>query len=297
MSGSKVIAIRREPVASSAADGCTSAEEPAAAPHYLDSASLALDERWDSRSRPAGEEPPLWLRNKQLAQQAFATGETALVSRPLWITFDTASVCNLRCVQCPRENPLQSFQEETAAQAVVDRVVESAPFLQRLSLHGLGEPLLSDNFWRLIESPRTAGISNVDVNTNGTLLTDANIERLLNSNLKTLRISMDGATAETYMRIRQASFDKVTDGIRRLTARRRELGRQARLEIWVQMTLMVENIRELPGMVDLCCELGVDTLWAHQMNLRSDNSQDAWIIHRKGWVFDYKKQTCRPSQA
>jgi hypothetical protein len=39
--------------------------------------------------------------------------------------------------------------------------------------------LLSDVCWRLVESSQTARIPDIDVNSNGTLLSDSNVDRLL----------------------------------------------------------------------------------------------------------------------
>jgi radical SAM protein with 4Fe4S-binding SPASM domain len=243
---------------------------------------------WDMELDPAHNKT-LWYRNKLLCRTEFDDGIDIVQSRPAWISFDTGSVCNLRCVQCPRENPVGGFTEQKTEQKIVDRVFGFLPYLERLSLYGLGEPLLSDVFWSIIEHKNTAEIPNIDVNSNGTLLSDENVDRLLHSNLNALRISIDGATAETYRRIRGGSFDKVISGVRRLTERRQQLGRYD-FKIWIAMTLMLENIRELPLMVDLAVELGVDALWAQHLVKKSDNSQDAWRITSRGWTFVYNDQ-------
>lgn len=231
----------------------------------------------------------LWRLNKQRWQEEYARGATVVESRPAWITLDTGDTCNLHCVHCPRENPGGGFVEHTADQSLVDRLRDSLPYLERLTLYGLGEPLLSDLFWTIIEDERTRHIPQIDVNTNGTLLTPRNVERLLASNLNFLKISLDGAKPETFRKIRGADLEKVLAGARRLLRRRRELCRNDFL-VWVSMTLMVENIRELPMMVDLAAGLGADALWAQHLSMRSDELQDRWRLTRNGWTFVYKEQ-------
>jgi MoaA/NifB/PqqE/SkfB family radical SAM enzyme len=229
------------------------------------------------------------FQNKRLAQLEFATGETVLASRPSWILLDPGTVCNLRCVQCPRENPSNKFEEQKTSIELVNKVLAVSPYLERLSLQGLGEPLLSDVFWKIIEDENTKSITNIDINTNGTLLSDKNVDRLLKSNLKWLRISLDGATSRTYRKIRGGSLTKVVDGIRRLTCRRNELGKSDFI-VWIQMTLMQENIRELPMMIDLGYELGTDALCAGHMHMSSDGAEDNWRLTHGGWTFVYKEQ-------
>ncbi len=214
---------------------------------------------------PNLEHPPeLWRLNKQQWQDEYERGVTVVESRPAWIFLDPGAVCNLRCVQCPRENPGGGFVERRTDDIIADRVMDFLPYLERLTLYGLGEPLLSDLFWRFVEDDRTKFIPHIDVNTNGTLLSEKNVERLLASNLEFLKLSLDGATPHTFQKIRGGNLEKVLAGARRLLNRRRELGRSDFL-MWVSMTLMVENICELPMMVDLACELGADALWARHL--------------------------------
>ena len=233
--------------------------------------------------------PELWRINKKRWQEEYQQSVTTVESRPGWITLDTGDACNLHCVHCPRENPGGGFVEHIADQSLVDRLRDSLPYLERLTLYGLGEPLLSDLFWRIVEDEGTKRIPQIDVNTNGTLLTPRNVERLLSSNLNFLKISLDGATPETFRKIRGADLGKILAGARRLLCRRRELGRTDFL-VWVSMTLMVENIRELPMMVDLAANLGADALWAQHLSMRSDELQDKWRLTRNGWTFVYNEQ-------
>ena len=114
-------------------------------------------------------------------------------------------------------------------------------------------------------------------------MSDENVDRLLASNLKILRIALDGATPETYKRIHGGNLSEVTEGIRRLTNRRTERGGSS-LKIYLQMTLMLENIHELPMMIDLGHDLGTDALWARHLD-RGDGIQA-----HDGWIFDYEAQ-------
>lgn len=246
-----------------------------------------------STTRPSAMEPVAgserWRQNKQRWQNEFAIGATVLRSRPSWITFDPASVCNLRCVQCPRQHPNSTFQEHRADPMLFERLRDSLPSLERLTLYGLGEPLLSDLFWAIVEDEATAQVPMIDINTNGTLLTARNVDRLLNAHLTWIKVSIDAATPDTFRRIRGGSLQNVVTGVRRLTARRREVNR-TNLHISIGMTLMLENIRELPAMIELSQELGADAFWAQHLQMRGDGSSDDWRVERHGWTFVYDEQ-------
>jgi MoaA/NifB/PqqE/SkfB family radical SAM enzyme len=238
---------------------------------------------------------PLWLANRRLWQQEFNEGISQVKSRPSWLTLEVTAICNLRCVQCPRENPDTRFVETEMDESVAEKFLPNLPHLTHLQLYGLGEPLLSKLFWKLVEDLRTKDIDLVGINSNGTLFTEKNVDRLLRSHLNFVNISLDAATPLTYKRIRGGNFDKVLAGIKRLTERRRDLHASGELgrpnfRIWMNMTLMLENIRELPQFIELAHESGVDAVDVWQMNMRSDGASKNWRLTHDDWTFVYDEQ-------
>ena len=232
--------------------------------------------------------PELWRINKKRWQEEYQQGVTTVESRPGWITLDTGDACNLHCVHCPRENPGGGFVEHNADQSLVDQLRDSLPYLERLTLYGLGEPLLSDLFWRIVEDERTKRIPQIDVNTNGTLLTPRNVERLLSSNLNFLKISLDGATPETFRKIRGADLGKI---LASPAAAPPETG--ARPNRFPGVGLHDADGREHPGVADdgrPRRQPGADALWAQHLSMRSDELQDKWRLTRNGWTFVYNEQ-------
>jgi MoaA/NifB/PqqE/SkfB family radical SAM enzyme len=237
--------------------------------------------------------PAEW--NRGLAEQERKRGITVVRSRPTWITLETSAICNFRCVQCPRENPGRTFHENQMDYSIFSKIDRYLPYLSTLQLHGLGEPLFTGVFWQIIAEPLTRDI-NLSVNSNGTLLTERNVNRLLSSELNLINISLDAATGPTYRKIRGGNFDKVITGIKRLIARRKELD-ATRLQVWVNMTLMLENIRELPLFIDLACDLEVDGADAWHLHARSDGSLDDWRLTRGKWTFVYNEQSLHNAPA
>jgi MoaA/NifB/PqqE/SkfB family radical SAM enzyme len=69
-------------------------------------------------------------------------------------------------------------------------------------------------------------------------------------------ISFDGATAATYEAIRKYPYEKIVSNIRRLTSERERLG--TALKVGLGMTLLYDNLNELPALVDLAADMGVD---------------------------------------
>jgi MoaA/NifB/PqqE/SkfB family radical SAM enzyme len=227
--------------------------------------------------------------NLELAEREFQHGVAAVTARPTWVTLETTAVCNLKCVQCPRENPNGTLVETELDAAIFDKFEPYIPYLTLLQLHGLGEPMLADLFWQIISHEGTKDVSIVEVNSNGTLLTERNIERLLTSGLKMVNFSLDAATASTYKKIRAGNFEKVIKGIRRLVERRKQYP-DTGLRMCMNMTLMVENITELPAFIELAHDIGVDDVEVWPLNARSDGVHDEWRIKRGDWEFVYENQ-------
>jgi radical SAM protein with 4Fe4S-binding SPASM domain len=136
-------------------------------------------------------------------------------------------------------------------------VLDAFPGLQTLSLHGIGEPLLHPQIFDMVEEGARRGIQ-VRFTTNATRLGPARCERLVASGLHRLIVSLDGATADTYERIRPgARFEEVIDHLCTLSRLRRDRG-AASPRIEVNMVVQRLNVFEVPDLVSLVSRIGLD---------------------------------------
>jgi MoaA/NifB/PqqE/SkfB family radical SAM enzyme len=224
--------------------------------------------------------------NKRLAKWEFKTGAKVVTSTPYTFTLETTTFCNLWCVICHHGNGAMPTRDYLDT-AVIAKLSNFLSHAKRIQLHGIGEPLLSPSFWKILELlPRGQGI-HITINSNGTVLTEERIDRLLNSPLTQISISLDAARAETYGKIRGTDFHRVIGNIRELV-RRRNLGSSRRLTITINMTLMRENIQELPAFVDLAADLGVDGIAFWQMH--DVDYANGWRTTKQEWKFTYEAQ-------
>src|SRR5947209_15567789 len=149
------------------------------------------------------------------------------VSLPTFLQVEPVGQCNLRCEMCPiqfrRDGPpygppaFMKFE-------VFTRLIDQMPDLQELHLQGLGEPMMHPRFADLVAYATRRGIR-VTTNSNLTLLNPARAERCVSSGLDTVHISIDGATAATYERIRvRGRLDRLLGNIGLLLEARRRLG-------------------------------------------------------------------------
>src|ERR1700674_5069711 len=124
------------------------------------------------------------------------TTVTLVPTLPRSIYIEPTSRCNELCQQCPRT--LLSREDDRDLSFDNFRyIVDQFPVLERVVLHGLGEPLLNKVLARMIRYLKARGIY-VLFNANGIALTATLGQELMDAGLNEFLLSMDGATRETY---------------------------------------------------------------------------------------------------
>jgi len=173
--------------------------------------------------------------------------------KPFLIDLEPNSRCNFRCTMC-------QVSEWQRGQRAADMTFEEFKSLSGLYLfvveakiHGMGEPLLHKDFFKMVEFLGEYLIWTRTSINGSLLLANNNIERIVNSSLGEVQISLDGATKETYEKIRvRANFEKVTNGILCLNEAL-EMNHRNLTRMWV--VLQNQNIHEISEFVELAKKL------------------------------------------
>ncbi|MBI3014934.1 MAG: radical SAM protein [Candidatus Tectomicrobia bacterium] len=175
---------------------------------------------------------------------------------PTCLYLEVSNECNLTCKTCPLT---YGKAEEPAALGFeqVQQIVSQFPDVKRVTLHGVGEPLLNRDLPKIIRWLKEQGI-HVLFNSNGTLMNRRWQEALIASGLDEIRLSLDAATPETFARVRgKPLFEVIVKNIRGLMALKIERGSPLPLvSLW--LTGLRETIKELPDFIRLAHSLGVD---------------------------------------
>src|SRR6266566_347336 len=186
---------------------------------------------------------------------------------PTFVQIEPVGQCNLRCQMCaiqfrrdgPPYGPL-AFMEFEKFTRIIDQFVN----IEELHLQGLGEPMMHPRFFDMVAYATGKGIR-VTTNSNLTLLNERRAERCVKSGLDSLHISIDGATAETYERIRvRAHFERVVCNLERLLAARERLGRKLPHLILVAV-VMRRNLHELPDLVRLAQRWSIEKVFVQHL--------------------------------
>jgi MoaA/NifB/PqqE/SkfB family radical SAM enzyme len=131
---------------------------------------------------------------------------------------------------------------------------------------GGGEPLLQPRLAEWTADAKTAGCETGFLS-NGLLLTEQKLIKLLNSGLDWICISMDGATAEVYNKIRIGSdFDRVCENVANIARLRTGIVPK----IMINFVLMEINVHQVEEMVRLSARLGVDQVNFKQCDVIRD---------------------------
>ncbi|MFQ5758318.1 MAG: radical SAM protein [Candidatus Bathyarchaeia archaeon] len=169
---------------------------------------------------------------------------------PFEIVWNFTYLCNLKCKHC-YENAGGHLSELTTDQAceAVDVLSSIAGVgLPALSFSG-GEPLMRRDFFEVAAHAKKR-IPYISIATNGTLLTKDNVKRLKDIGADYVEISLDGASKEVHESFRRVPdcFEKTMKGIENCV--------DAGLDTCIATTAHMENLSEMPKIVELAEELG-----------------------------------------
>ena len=164
------------------------------------------------------------------------------------------------------------------------RLVDGNPNLRRLTLQGLGEPLLAPDLIRMIRYAKDRGID-AGFNTNATLLSRQRAVELVAAGVAWVHVSIDGATAETYERIRrQGNYERVWRNLRSFAEVVAQQPDDERPEVHVVFVAQRDNIAELPRLVELVADAGVGVLAVQNLSHDFSDANDEAYVHIRSYA-------------
>jgi len=215
-------------------------------------------------------------------------GRAALQSTPVSLGIDLYGVCNVKppCVYCEWDHNKRLEGDDVDTPFTLETLAEWGAFFDNsvnLVNCSIGEPFMMKNFDDLLDAFGDSG-KVLEMTTNGQILTDRNIQRLLGRPID-LYISLDAGTPETYAKLRNDRFDGILHNLRRLIAAKGGPGELPRVHL-VFMPMRV-NVHELEAFVRICADLRVDRLVLRPLNVADSITLD-WT--RGGYRFEYQKE-------
>ena len=133
------------------------------------------------------------------------------LKKPFTIRVSPGRVCDLRCEFCYHSVPEDRerlarisgsrLMDLSLFQKLMDDICASFGTIRKLSLVGRGEPLLNPQIAEMVAyASKRQAAEQIDIVTNGVSLTEDLSERLIDAGLSALRVSVNGLSAEDYLR-------------------------------------------------------------------------------------------------
>ncbi len=224
--------------------------------------------------------------NERLAWEEESRGSAYNRAMPVHLTLETTMQCNMRCIMCQVYRSPDAMRRGLVGDPVMpldlfEKVAgEAFPSAKEMTPTVMGEPLLTPYLPRVLEL-LSAYAMKMNMVTNGMFLTRETSVRLM-PHLAKIKVSCDGASKATFEAIRRgAKFETVMDNVRRFNAVREQLDLEEQPVLAFQVTLMRKNIEELPQIVELASELGVDLIIGLHVYVFDKAFENQSLLHHR----------------
>ena len=175
---------------------------------------------------------------------------------PITMDIEPTTGCNFRCTMCQVSSP--NFISKNLDFEMFKKTIEDNKQLLKIKLQGMGEPLVNNNFFKMVDYASKYGIVS-EITTNGSLLDDNNISKLFYSNLSRITISIDGASKSSFEKIRvKSNFETVIENCKNLVKQFKK--KIIRPEISAWCVVQNDNVEEFEKIYELCKNIGFDKL-------------------------------------
>jgi len=206
-------------------------------------------------------------------------GTPTLEGFPSYLNLGHDYRCNLKCIMCA--SPLYTKQYgnhglsvDQLTEKIFAEITANIQWVRRIYFSVFGDPFASKRLLMFMQRDlRGASHVELEVLTNGLLLTPKMWKSIAHNRFRAIRVSVDGARRETYEKIRLGGRWKTL--MHNLT-HLGEVRRTDSIESFeITMTVMKLNYREMYEFFDLGMKLGCDCV-SYQYIMGDLGNQDFW---------------------
>ncbi len=166
--------------------------------------------------------------------------------------------CNLTCKHCYSISADVDFPGELDTQKVFDVMDDLKQYGVPVLILSGGEPLLRPDIFEISVHAKAMGFYTA-LSTNGTLIDESNIDKIVAMDYDYLGISVDGMReTHDYFRRKKGAFDEAMRGIR--------LCRDKGIKVGLRFTVTQDNAKELPEMLELINREEIDKFYLSHLN-------------------------------
>jgi len=220
---------------------------------------------------------------------------------PFYVSVDVTRCCNLNCLCCRYHSPLARMP--SPGDQAIDMI--PVPLFEKLCvelkslgtpliiLEGEGEPFLHPHLFDLVSTAKKMKFQ-VMLFTNGMLLNDENLFRLVDTGPDTLKVSLWAASPEEYEKnhpgIDPTEFDRIIAHLSRLIDIRDSKGGDSpQIELCYPINRL--NFRKIDEVVDLAKKIKCDGIWFSKLDTIQENFRDFKLAPEQETELSYSLQT------
>lgn len=205
--------------------------------------------------------------NTNLNLEELDQKKVILSSYPRRLVFELTNACNLNCIMCGRN--AADFKPTMFDMEVFKSFEPMMDKVEEVTLMGWGEPTVHPHFTEMLKIINEHSARKYFC-TNGMNLAKVK-ESIFKYNVDVFAVSVDGATYETNARIRRGSdLNIITENLKEIVREKKEKGLKYP---WINFVFcaMDSNIHELPDLVRLAAEIGIEEVKVVYLTVFDEN--------------------------
>lgn len=207
------------------------------------------------------------------------------------VAWEITRNCNLSCIHCRASAQKGPYTGEISTPAAINLIDQIAEIGNPIVILTGGEPLLREDIFEISQYGTSKGLRMV-MAPNGTLITEKIAQKMADSGIRRISISLDGSSAEIHDRFRgvPGAFDGALTGIR--------YAKQAGIEFQINTTITKANLSQIPAIQELAVQLGAV---AHHIFLLVPTGRGKYILDQEisaeeyeqtlNWFYDQREKT------
>ncbi len=223
------------------------------------------------------------MRNKLQLLRGMLSGNKAY-NAPSYVSVDITRRCNLQCLFCPIHSPeiKGKFEGTSAVDDISLEIFETLCIelgkmgTRLVIIEGEGEPMLHKHVFDFISIVKKNKMEAMLL-TNGTLLNHENAERLVDSDLDFLKVSLWSSSAQEYDQshpdVNPAVFHKIIQGVKYIAEWKKEKSCKTPV-IELYYILTSRNYKTLDRLGLLASEIGANAIWFSTLHDMSGKFSD-----------------------
>jgi MoaA/NifB/PqqE/SkfB family radical SAM enzyme len=187
-----------------------------------------------------------------------------------WIQVEVSSYCNASCAYCPHAIYRENWNSRHLPLATFEKLIPVFGRIKMVFLQGWGEPLLNPAFFEMVGRAKKCGCV-VGTTTNGMLLDEVNIDRILSSGLDILAVSLAGTDEKNDAIRAGTNINSIVKSIELLNKKKEALGTE-KPAVHLAYLLLRSRMADLENLADFARGLGIDQVVVSTLDFIADDA-------------------------